>query len=144
MISKAMEPVLKLFLNDRFARRLGITIEEIREGYARCRMPIEEKMLNGKDIIQGGALFALCDFTMAVAANSRGQVAFTVNAAITYLRGMPKGETLTAETVELSCGNKIANYRVNVFDSKNELVAVFNGTCNRTGERIPGSTPGGK
>jgi len=144
MKSNRFKPVIDLFQNDRFARRLGVTIEEIREGYARCRMPVDESMLNGKDLLQGGALFTLCDFTMAVAANSRGRVAFTVNAAITYLKGTGPGERLTAETVELSCGNKIANYRVDVFDSKKELIAVFHGTCNRTGEEIAAPEPGGE
>lgn len=131
-----MEEVLKLFDNDRFAKLLGIKVLEVKQGYASCSMLVTNNLLNGKDIVQGGALFTLCDFTMAIAANSRGQVSFTVNSSITYLKGTVADTLLVAKSVELSCGNKIANYRVEVFNSENEMVAVFNGTCNRTSEKI--------
>jgi acyl-CoA thioesterase len=131
-----MEEILKLFDNDRFAKLLGIKILNIEQGYACCSMLVTNELLNGKDIIQGGALFTLCDFTMAIAANSRGQISYTINSSITYLKGTFAGETLIAKSVELSCGNKIANYRIEVFNTKDEMVTVFNGTCNRTSEKI--------
>lgn len=132
-----MESFRRFLENDRFARLLGIEILEAGEGFARCSLKIGDAMLNAKGVTQGGALFSLCDFTMALAANSRGRVALTVQSAVTYLKGTRKGDVLTAKTVELSCGNSIANYRVDVFNAADELVAVFHGTCRRTSETIP-------
>ena len=50
---------LKEYLSekDRFASAAGVELLEIKEGYARARMLVQPKHLNGGGVCQGGAVF---------------------------------------------------------------------------------------
>lgn len=131
-----MEKVRALFARDRFVELIGVELKELKPGYARSQLVVTDKILNGKDLAQGGSIFTLGDFTMAAAANSHGQVALTVSSSITYLKPALLGSTLTAVAIELSNGRRMSHYRVDITNEKNELIAVFNGSCSKLDERI--------
>lgn len=131
-----MEKIRALFARDRFVELIGVELKELKPGYARSQLVVTDKILNGKDLAQGGSIFTLGDFTMAAAANSHGQVALTVSSSITYLKPALLGSTLTAVAIELSNGRRMAHYRVDITNEKNELIAVFNGSCSKLDERI--------
>ncbi len=116
--------MIKLVANDRFAEYIGIKILKVDIGYALTQMEIEEKHLNGVNIVQGGAIFSLADYAFAVASNSTGIVTLGVNANITYFKS-PQAGTLTAEAKEVSAGRKICSYNVDVFDDNKDLIARF-------------------
>ena len=61
---------LKEYLSekDRFASAAGVELLEIKEGYARARMLVQPKHLNGGGVCQGGAVFTLADLAFAAAA----------------------------------------------------------------------------
>ncbi|NQU59027.1 MAG: phenylacetic acid degradation protein PaaD, partial [Rhodospirillales bacterium] len=46
---------------DKLAKHLGVTLEEIRPGYARCTMVVRADMSNSAEIGHGGATFTLAD-----------------------------------------------------------------------------------
>lgn len=78
---------LKEFLKtDRFATCTGVELLEIKPGYARARMEVTDRHLNGGGVCQGGALFTLADLAFAAVANSRKKLTLSVNANITFLR----------------------------------------------------------
>ncbi|GAB6179497.1 PaaI family thioesterase [Desulfotomaculum defluvii] len=112
----------KFFQRDRFAAYNGITLEKVEPGYAVTKMVVTENHLNGVDIIQGGAIFTLADLAFAAAANSYGQVTVGINANISYFKAS-SGKILMAEAKEVSSSSKIANYNVDVFNEKHELIA---------------------
>jgi len=131
-----MEQVRQLFERDRFVKLIGIKLVELSKGYAKSYVKVANKHLNGKDFTQGGVLFTLADFTMAAAANSHGQIALTATSGITFLKPTVLGDELTAEAIELSNGQKISNYRVDIHNQKGQLIAVFQGSCSRLDEKI--------
>jgi acyl-CoA thioesterase len=59
-----------MYTRDRASQALGMTLEEIRPGYARMRMTVREDMVNGHDLCHGGPIFTLADSTFAFACNS--------------------------------------------------------------------------
>ena len=63
---------LKEYLSekDRFASAAGVELLEIKEGYARARMLVQPKHLNGGGVCQGGAIFTLADLAFAAAASA--------------------------------------------------------------------------
>lgn len=63
----------RLNKEDRFCAYNGIRLTEIREGYAEAELTVTEHSLNGLGIVQGGALFTLCDLAFAGASNSYGK-----------------------------------------------------------------------
>lgn len=125
-----IEKVNKILSKDEFARFNGITLLSIGDGEASASVNIESRHFNGVGIVQGGLIFTLADFAFAAASNSRGRTAVAVRCDISYIKPVEKG-TLTAVAREVSCGNKISNYRVKINDGTGDLVAVFNGTAYR-------------
>jgi acyl-CoA thioesterase len=121
--------------NDAFARYLGIELAEIRPGYARVCMNLEEQHLNGVGIAHGGLIFTLADLAFAAAANSHGVLALAVSANISFVKP-GRGGRLFAEARELSRGRKLAAYAVEVTNASGEIIAVFQGTVYRKDSAI--------
>ena len=74
-----MKTLKEMLSHDRFAAEAGVELLEVREGYAKARMLVTEKHLNGGGVCQGGALFTLADLAFAAVANSRNQLTLSLN-----------------------------------------------------------------
>ncbi|MEL7567540.1 MAG: PaaI family thioesterase [Dehalobacterium sp.] len=119
--------MIKFVENDKFAAYMGMKIIKIDQGYAVTQMEINDNHLNGVNIVQGGVIFTLADYAFAAAANSKGFATLGINASISYFKS-PQGKVLTAEAREISSGNKLCSYNVDVFDENHDLIARFNGS----------------
>ena len=120
-------PALELVLTrDRFAQLLGIEALELRAGYARASMKIEERHYNGVDIVQGGAVFTLADYAFAMASNTHESVAVGVESNISFMKPT-RGGTLFAEAEEVSRSKSLGSYLVRITDDKGNLTALFYG-----------------
>jgi acyl-CoA thioesterase len=124
---------LKELLNkdDRFAAANGIQLTEVKEGYAKAEMTVEENHLNGGDVCQGGALFALGDLALAAVMNSHGQLTFGLENTISFLHSAVKGDHLTAEAFEKYNHKKIPFCTVDISNQRGELIATLNGVAYR-------------
>ena len=131
-----MEKIKMMMAKDRFSiDTVGIELLEITPGYAKARLLIRDKHLNGLGTVQGGAIFTLADLTLAAAANSYGRAAVLINANISYFKAVATG-TLTAEAAEESLNFKVAAYTVRVTSQDNELVALMQATVYRKKETL--------
>ncbi len=130
-----MEAVQKFSENDRYARHSGIELVEYSKGAARARMKIEQYHLNAVGIVHGGAVFTLADFVFAVASNSHGTVAVSINSNISNLKAVKSG-FLYAEARELALSRKLGHYEVLVTDESGDLVAIFQGMVYRKRDKI--------
>src|SRR5574344_1262681 len=94
---------LKEFLSDKdhFAATNGCRLTEVREGFARAEMVVEERHINGGGVCQGGALFTLADLALAAVMNSHGNLTLGVESTITFMKRGMLGDTLTAEATEV-------------------------------------------
>lgn len=121
------EADLKEFLaRDRFAASLGIKLLEVKPGYAVSELVITEQHLNAVDIVQGGVIFTLADFTFAAASNACGQIVVAAQGSISYFQ-VPQGKKLLAKATEVSAQNRLVTYNVDIFDGQNQLIARFTG-----------------
>ncbi len=132
-----MDPdvIKEFFKKDRFARSLGIRIEEVGVGKARVSLEVKEEHLNGVDLVHGGTIFTLADFAFAVASNSHGRVAVGINASISYI-SPARGGVLFAEAREVSRNPKLGVYEVRVSDIEDRTIALFQGMVYRKKDRI--------
>src|SRR5471032_2248195 len=62
-----------MYARDRASQALGMTLAEIRPGYARMTMPVREDMLNGHQTCHGGFIFAHRNGHARVAGTDLGQ-----------------------------------------------------------------------
>lgn len=130
-----MENIKNFFMRDKFAKHNGIELIEVSKGFARAKMEINENHLNGIGTVHGGAIFTLADFAFAIAANSHGNVTVAINVNISFMKAAFKG-TLIAEAREISLNPKISAYTIDVYDSKADLIAIFQGMAYRKHDKI--------
>jgi len=121
---KVIEKMLEAQGREPFPKLLGITCEEVREGYARCKMAVTEEMVNIFGSAHGGAVFSLLDESFQLACNSHGRVAVALNLSVTYVKGALPGETLISEVTEKSRTSRTAVYDASVTNGEGELVAT--------------------
>ena len=112
---------------DTVAQNLGVTLEEVRAGYARVSMSVREQMLNGHGTAHGGYSFILADMAFSYACNSHGQMAFAQSAHITYMTFGRLGEVLTAISEEKSGAGRSGVYDATVYGEDGRVVAEFRG-----------------
>lgn len=116
---------------DALGKHLGITLVEARPGYAVTTMTVRPELLNGVGITHGGTLFTLADIAMAAASNSHGPTAVALDVHISFLKATREGEFLTATAREENLTGRTGLYRVEVRDSKDELVSIVTGRVSR-------------
>lgn len=131
-----MQKIRDHFKKDRYAAMSGIELLDVAEGYAKARMAIEDRHLNGLDMVHGGAIFTLADLTFAAASNSHGTVAVSINASIWYVKAVRSG-TLVAQAKQISLTPKLATYAVDITDETGETIASFEGMVYRKKEALP-------
>ncbi len=127
--------VRRMLRRDRFAAAQGIALVEVREGYARARMRLGPRHMNGVGVAQGGAVFTLADFAFAAASNSHGTVAVGLDTAMTFVRAGTAG-VLTAEGREVAVSRRVSVCEVQVTDEAGAVVALFRGTAFRKEEPL--------
>lgn len=115
---------------DQFARLLGMELLEMAPGFAKVRMTLTERHVNGLGTAHGGAIFALADFAFAAAANAYESIAMAIHCDISYVKAVDQG-TLIAEAQELSRTSKLGTYSVRIHTIDGELIALFQGMAYR-------------
>src|SRR4051794_27538218 len=109
---------------DPLAEHLGITLEQVRPGYARASMTIEPQLLNTVGMAHGGATMALLDVVHAAVSNSHGTVAIAQDVHTEFLAAGLQGDRLVAEGVELHRSRRTAVYRIDARAQDGRLVAT--------------------
>lgn len=121
------EELRALFAKDAFATEVcGITIDAVTPTSARVSMPVTPKLLNANGVVQGGAIFTLCDTAFSAAANAGGRLTVSRSADITYVKP-GRGTCLYAEAEQIASGGSTCLYRVSVYDDTHTLVAYMTG-----------------
>ena len=112
---------------DRASQELGIELLEVRPGYARMSMVVQDWMLQGHDVCHGGLMFALADTAMAFASNSYNEAHLALNANIDFLRPANLGETLIATATEGNRTRRTGMYDVSIVNDRGQAVCHFRG-----------------
>ena len=118
---------LKKFLNeeDKFCRFCGITLTVIGDGYAEAVMPVDADKLNGRQVVQGGAIMTLADFAYAGAINGSGVTGVSLNCTTNFIRP-GTGKELKAVCRRISQGKTTAVYQTEVVNDEGKLIATMN------------------
>ncbi len=127
----------KLNQGDRFASGIGAQLKEIREGYARAELTVEERHLNGAGVCQGGVMYTLADLTFAAVANSRGILTLGISNTITFLKSAKLGDVLTAECTELLDHKRLPYCDMRISNQQGELIATMTGLAYRMKHNFP-------
>ena len=122
--------------HDAFSQWMQLQVLDVQEGYSKVRMTIRKEMVNGFGIVHGGLPFSLADSAFAFACNNRNNLSVALDVTITFTKAVNIGDVLTAEAKEIHNGRSTGVYLITVTNQNNEQVALFKGTCFRTGKNL--------
>jgi acyl-CoA thioesterase len=123
-----------MYERDPASQALGMTLAEIRPGYARMTMTVRADMLNGHRTCHGGYIFMLADSAFAFACNSHNFNTVGAGCTIDYLAPGREGDVLTAEAIEQALSGKTGVYDIVVTNAEGRKVALLRGKSHR----VPG------
>jgi len=137
MDEKVKEAIFRQVEKEPFAKKFGLKLVDLDEGYSRVEMTFTPDMENIFGMAHGGALFALIDEAFETASNSHGTTAVALSMNITYVSSPAPGSRLIAEAREFNRTNKTANYDIKVFHQQNQLIASCQALVYRKGTPLP-------
>lgn len=120
-----------MWTSDRASRDLGMTLVEVRAGYAVLSMPIAATMVNGHDICHGGFIATLADSAFAFACNTYDDVTVAAGFDINFLAPGRLDDLLHAVASERTRAGRSGIYDVTVW---RDFAEAADGSP--TGERI--------
>jgi len=137
MDEKVREAIFTQVEKEPFAKKFGIKLLDLDEGFSRVEMRFTQDMENIFGMAHGGALFALIDEAFETASNSHGTIAVALNMNITYLSSPSPRSRLIAEAKESNRTQKTALYDIKVSDDQNNLIASCQALVYRKGTPLP-------
>ena len=117
---------IEAIFQQHFGNGGGLRIEEVREGYARLRLPFHKWMLRPGNVVSGPALFTAADAAMyALVMAHLGPVvmAVTANMTLHFLAAAPAGDVV-AECKLLRMGSRLAVMEVSLFTGPDRTFAA--------------------
>jgi acyl-CoA thioesterase len=116
-----------MYNDDRATKALGIEVDVPSPGAAVATMRVREDMVNGVNICHGGLMFTLADTAFAFACNAYDDLTVAASGTIEFLRPVNLDDELRAVAHEDYRGRRSGLYTVEVFNQKDQLVALFRG-----------------
>ena len=137
MNEKVLDAIRKKVEEEPYAQKLGLKLVELDCGYSVVEMEFRPEMENIFGMAHGGAIFSLIDEAFETSCNAHGTVALALNMTISYVKAAGPGETLRAQSKEVSRSSRIGTYDIRVTDSKGELIAVCQAMAYRKKDPLP-------
>ncbi len=125
----------KIFANDTFATEAtGIHIDYVDDNTTVCSLQLDNRHLNAKGSVMGGASFTLADFAFAIAANisilaeQKESLQWVSSSSTIHFLSSPKGHSLKATTTRIKQGRTQALFQVSITDSYDRQIALVSTT----------------
>jgi len=112
---------------DPMAVFLGIEADEVRKAYARCSVTIKPEFLNAVERAHGAIIYAVMDQALAIASNSIGNIAVSLNITINYISSAVDGEKIFAEATPVNLGNRVSVWNIVVRGNEDKIIASGEG-----------------
>lgn len=123
--------IMERVTNDPYAKFLGITVDDVAEGYAKVSMDVTSNMLNIHNTANGGVIFSLADAAFAIASNTYDQTAVGINVNMSFIAAGFSNDRLVATAKEVSKNPKLGFYHMEVKNDKDQLIATAEGMVYR-------------
>ena len=137
MDEKIKTAIVKKIEHEPFAKKFGLKLMDVQDGYAKVEMHFNSDMENMFGMMHGGAIFSLMDAAFEVASNSHGTMAVALSMNINYLASPAKGKLLTAEAREINKTKRTAAYDIRAIDDSGKLLATCQSLVYRMEKPLP-------
>ena len=112
----------RLNSSSQFLQSNDMRVTEVRHGFAKVEMIIDEQILNIHGFVHGGALFSLADTVAGAASFATGRDSVTLTGTINYIKP-GRGGKLIGIAQEISSGRTAGVYEVFIFNDENVLLS---------------------
>jgi acyl-CoA thioesterase len=136
-MSRVLEVLRQRFEQEPYAKKFGIKIIDLKEGYSLVEMVVAEDMENIFNMAHGGAVFSVIDAAFELAGNSGGDISVALSMNVSYTRPAKAGDTLRAEAIETNSTRKTGLYEIKVKNQDEKLVASCQAIVYRMGKPLP-------
>jgi acyl-CoA thioesterase len=129
--------LIKAVESEPFVRLLGMRLISLEAG--RCVVEMiyrPDQMDNLQGRAHGGALYALIDEALEVAAHTDGIRCSALNASVTYIASPQAGSCLRAEARRIAGTRKTASFEARVTDPEGTLIAICQALAYRTSKPL--------
>ena len=115
---------LKTRLNSdsKYLQSNDMRVVEVKKGYAKVEMIIDEHILNVHGFVHGGALYSLADTAAGAASFATGRDSVTHAGTINYIKP-GKGGKLIGIAQEISAGRTTGVYEIFIFNDEEVLLS---------------------
>lgn len=137
MDEKIRAALFQKIAQEPFSRKFGISLTEVRPGFARVEMTFTDDMENMFGMAHGGAIFSLLDAAFEIASNSHGTMAVALSMSVNYLASPPKGSLVNAEAREINKTKRTAAYDIRATDESGNLLATCQAMVYRMEKPLP-------
>lgn len=137
MEEKILKSLSESIKRESYAKKMGMRLIELKQGYAVIEMESREDMENIFGMMHGGAIFSLMDEAFQLSCNSYGNIALALNVNVTYHKSPDRKSTLRAVSEEVHRSGKTATYRIKVTDEKEDIIASCMALAYRKSEKLP-------
>lgn len=138
-MQEQLETVRKRFVKDKYAKSLGIVLDELTDDTIQMHMQLRGDMFNWFGRLHGGAIYSLADAAFSVLANNNNNLAVALDCSITFHVSPDPGTLLIVEGETLSATRRTSAYLFKIYMEKEEtrtLVATMKSVSYRTGKPI--------
>lgn len=108
--------------NSQYLQSNDMKVTELRVGYARVEMIIDEQILNVHGFVHGGALYSLADTAAGAASFASGRDSVTLTGTINYIKP-GRGGKLIGVATEISRGRTTGVYEVFIYNDASVLLS---------------------
>lgn len=108
--------------NSQYLQSNDMKVTELRRGYARVEMIIDQQILNVHGFVHGGALFSLADTAAGAASFATGRDSVTLAGTINYMKP-GKGGKLIGIATEINAGRTTGVYEVFIYNDDEVLLS---------------------
>jgi len=108
--------------NSQYLQSNDMKVTELRKGYARVEMVIDQQIQNVHGFVHGGALFSLADTAAGAASFATGRDSVTLTGTINYMKP-GKGGKLIGVATEINAGKTIGVYEVFIYNDEEMLLS---------------------
>lgn len=108
--------------NSQYLQSNDMKVTELRRGYARVEMIIDQQILNVHGFVHGGALFSLADTAAGAASFATGRDSVTLAGIINYMKP-GRGGKLIGIATEINAGRTTGVYEVFIYNDDEVLLS---------------------
>ncbi len=116
-----------MWRRDDASQWLGLSLDEVRPGFARMSMTVARHHTQGHDMCHGGFITTLADSAFAYACNSYNQVTVAQHITVSFIAPAWEGDVLSAEAREISRTGRSGLYDMTVRNQKGVVIAEMRG-----------------